>query len=151
MVQWLRLSAANAGGMGFDSGQGSKIPHAKWPKRLKYIYIYTSEARRECTEAVNGEEARGEVLGDRLGGRRSGRGENGPVLPPRLRFNLWLIPHGHLIYAAVHRLPLIAASGGYRWLPCVQVSRCGGFSCCRAQALGTAGFSSCGTQALAAL
>ena len=39
MVQWLRLSAANAGGVGFISGQGSKIPHAMWPKRLKYIYI----------------------------------------------------------------------------------------------------------------
>ena len=40
MVQWLRLSAANAGGVGFISGQGSKIPHAMWPKRLKYIYVY---------------------------------------------------------------------------------------------------------------
>ena len=114
--------------------------------------MYTSEAGRECTEAVNAEEeVRVEVWGERLGGRRDGRGENCPVLPPRLRSSLWLIPHGHLIYVAVHRLPLIAASRGYCWLRCVQVSRCGGFSCCRAQALGTAGFSSCGTQALVAL
>ena len=114
--------------------------------------MYTSEAGRECTEAVNAEEeVRVEVWGERLGGRRDGRGENCPVLPPRLRSSLWLIPHGHLIYVAVHRLPLIAASRGYCWLRCVQVSRCGGFSCCRTQALGTTGFSSCGTQALVAL
>ena len=30
----------------------------------------------------------------------------------------------------------------------VQASHCGGFSCCRAQALGHTGFCSCGTRAL---
>ena len=28
MVQWLRLQAANAAGMGLIPGQGTKIPHA---------------------------------------------------------------------------------------------------------------------------
>ena len=28
MVQWLRLSASNAGGMDSIPGQGTKIPHA---------------------------------------------------------------------------------------------------------------------------
>ena len=59
-------------------------------KKIKiYIYMYTSEAGRECTEAVNAEEeVRVEVWGERLGGRRGGRGENCPVLPPRLRSSL---------------------------------------------------------------
>ena len=30
MVQWLRLHAPNAGGMGLIPGQGTKIPHAAW-------------------------------------------------------------------------------------------------------------------------
>ena len=29
-VQWLRLCALNAGGMGLIPGQGTKIPHAAW-------------------------------------------------------------------------------------------------------------------------
>ena len=34
MVQWLRLQAANAGGMGLIPGQGTKIPHAA-PSKIK--------------------------------------------------------------------------------------------------------------------
>ena len=30
MVQWLRLRAVNAGGMGSIPGQGTNIPHAVW-------------------------------------------------------------------------------------------------------------------------
>ena len=30
MVQWLRLSTSNAGGMGSIPGQGTKIRHAVW-------------------------------------------------------------------------------------------------------------------------
>ena len=30
MVQWLRLHASTAGGMGLTSGQGTKIPLAVW-------------------------------------------------------------------------------------------------------------------------
>jgi len=30
VVQWLRLCASKAGGMGSNLGQGIKIPHAKW-------------------------------------------------------------------------------------------------------------------------
>ena len=41
-VQWLRLYASNAGGVGSIPGQGTKIPHAMWPKdksksKIKYI------------------------------------------------------------------------------------------------------------------
>ena len=33
-VQWLRLGASNAGGMGSIPGWGTKIPHAvSWPKK----------------------------------------------------------------------------------------------------------------------
>ena len=36
MVQWLRLQAANAGGMGLIPGQGTKIPHATgWGQKIK--------------------------------------------------------------------------------------------------------------------
>ena len=31
-VQWLKLCASNAGGMGLIPGRGNKIPHGKWPK-----------------------------------------------------------------------------------------------------------------------
>ena len=35
-VQWLRLGASNAGGMGSIPGWGTKIPHAvSWPKKKK--------------------------------------------------------------------------------------------------------------------
>ena len=33
MVQCLRLRASTAGGMGQITGQGTKIPHATWPKK----------------------------------------------------------------------------------------------------------------------
>ena len=35
VVQWLRLHASNAGGMGSIPGQGTKIPHASRPKKKK--------------------------------------------------------------------------------------------------------------------
>ena len=35
MVQWLRLHASNAGYAGLIPGQGTKIPHAVWPKKKK--------------------------------------------------------------------------------------------------------------------
>ena len=35
-VQWLRLHASNAGGMGLIPGQGTKIPHATgWGQKIK--------------------------------------------------------------------------------------------------------------------
>ena len=34
-VQWLRLQAPNAGGMGVISGKGSKISHAMWHGKKK--------------------------------------------------------------------------------------------------------------------
>ena len=51
---------------------------------------------------------------------------------------IWL----HWVFVAVHRLSLVAASGGYSSLQyaghCVVAShqQCGGFSCCGARALG---------------
>ena len=41
-------------------------------------------------------------------------------------------------------LSQVELSGGYSL---VEASRCSGFSCCRAQALGHTGFSSCGSWA----
>ena len=43
-VQWLRLYASNAGGVGSIPGQGTKIPHAMWPKdksksKIKYMAV----------------------------------------------------------------------------------------------------------------
>ena len=35
MVQWLRFSAPNAGGMGSIPDQGTKILHAKWCSQFK--------------------------------------------------------------------------------------------------------------------
>ena len=35
VVQWLRLLAPNAGGMGPIPGQGTKIPHATWHDQKK--------------------------------------------------------------------------------------------------------------------
>ena len=32
-VQWLRLCASTAGGVGSILGRGTKIPHAVWPKK----------------------------------------------------------------------------------------------------------------------
>ena len=34
-VQWLRLRASNAGGVGLIPGQGTKIPHASKTKKKK--------------------------------------------------------------------------------------------------------------------
>ena len=42
------------------------------------------------------------------------------------------------------RLSLVAVSGGYSLLPCVQASHWSGFSHCGAWALGYTGFSRCG-------
>ena len=66
-------------------------------------------------------------------------------------FYFWL----HWAFVAESRLSLIAVSGGYS-SPCgAQASHCGGFSCCRAQALGMLAsvvvarwLSSCGSWAL---
>ena len=58
------------------------------------------------------------------------------------------------VFIAVHGLSLVVASRGYSSLWC-KASHCGGFSCCRARALGArasvvvaCGLSSCGSQAL---
>ena len=63
--------------------------------------------------------------------------------------NLFLL---RWVFLAACRLSLVAVSGGYSSL---QASHCGGFSCCRAWALGTwasvvvaHGLNSCGSQAL---
>ena len=37
LVQWLRLRLHKAGNVGFILGQGTKIPPALWPKKLKNI------------------------------------------------------------------------------------------------------------------
>ena len=50
------------------------------------------------------------------------------------------------LFVAVHRRSLVAESGGYSHCT-VWASLCGGFSCCRALALGHMGFSSCGAWA----
>ena len=39
VVQWLRLHASRARGVGLTPGWGTKIPHATWPKNLKNEYI----------------------------------------------------------------------------------------------------------------
>ena len=46
------------------------------------------------------------------------------------------------VFIAVHELSQVVAGGGYS-LVAVCGLHCGGFSCCRAQALGRLGFSSC--------
>ena len=48
-VQWLH--ASSAGGMGLISGQGTKIPHATWPK--KHIKSYKSFLWKLWKEKVN--------------------------------------------------------------------------------------------------
>ena len=53
VVQWLRLHASNAGGMGLIPGQGTKIPHATLfsQKNLKTIVIIKKikcYAKKEC-------------------------------------------------------------------------------------------------------
>ena len=40
MVQWLRLCTYTARGIGSISGQGTKIPHAAWPKIYMCTCIY---------------------------------------------------------------------------------------------------------------
>ena len=35
VVQWLRLCASTAGGLGLIPGQGTKIPHATWHNQKK--------------------------------------------------------------------------------------------------------------------
>ena len=35
MVEWLRLQAFTAGGMGLKPGWGTKIPHAQWGSQKK--------------------------------------------------------------------------------------------------------------------
>ena len=49
MVQWLRLCASNAGGMGSIPGQGTKIPHTiqcgqKKEKQTLAMNVYVIEA-----------------------------------------------------------------------------------------------------------
>ena len=47
LVQWLRLLASTAGGMGLIPGQGTKIPHILQPKKKK------SERLDFAKESVN--------------------------------------------------------------------------------------------------
>ena len=39
-VQWLKLHASTAGGMGSTSGQGTRIPHAAWCGQKKKIMTF---------------------------------------------------------------------------------------------------------------
>ena len=39
MVQWLRLHASSAGGMGLIHGQGTKIPRALWSGKKKKFFF----------------------------------------------------------------------------------------------------------------
>ena len=48
LVQWLRLLASTAGGMGLIPGQGTKIPHILQPKKKK-----KSERLDFAKESVN--------------------------------------------------------------------------------------------------
>ena len=51
VVQWLRLSASNARGMGSIPGQGTKIPHAMWHSQNKQTKnVYNINREREYTE-----------------------------------------------------------------------------------------------------
>ena len=43
VVEWLRLCAANAGGMGLNPGQGTKIPQATWCSQKKRRLTNTPE------------------------------------------------------------------------------------------------------------
>ena len=49
-VQWLRLCAPNAGGMGSIPGQGTKIPHVAWHslKNKKKILNFKKESNPHC-------------------------------------------------------------------------------------------------------
>ena len=38
MVQWLGLHVSNAGGAGSIPGQGTKISHASWPKKIFFNF-----------------------------------------------------------------------------------------------------------------
>ena len=49
MVQWLRLHASTAVGIGSIPGQGTKILHAIWPKKKK-------KERKEKRVEAHGEE-----------------------------------------------------------------------------------------------
>ena len=46
MVQWLRLCASTAEGMGLISGQGTKILHAAWHDQ--------KQIKKECTQREKG-------------------------------------------------------------------------------------------------
>ena len=52
-----------------------------------------------------------------------------------------------LVFVAARGLSLVAVSKSYTSLQCTA-SHCSGFSCCRAQAVGHVGFSTCGAGAL---
>ena len=39
VAQWLRLRASKAGDAGLIPGQGTKIPHATWPKKKRLSFI----------------------------------------------------------------------------------------------------------------
>ena len=58
-------------------------------------------------------------------------------------FYFWL----RWVFVAAHGLTLVAASGGATLRCGALASHCSGLSCCGSQALGHAGFSSCGAWA----
>ena len=56
VVQWLRLHASNAGGMGSIPGQGTKIPHIVWlGEKSKKKKIKEEEKEGEVQERPPGE------------------------------------------------------------------------------------------------
>ena len=52
MVQWLRLQASTAWGMGLIPGQGSKILHASRPGQKKKM-LQDVKVRQVCSKACN--------------------------------------------------------------------------------------------------
>ena len=47
VVQWLRSSASSARGMGLFPGQGTKMPHAMWPKKIQILKIREVEWKKQ--------------------------------------------------------------------------------------------------------
>ena len=47
-VQWLRSCPSNAGGVGSDTGQGTKTPHATGSKKIHRIMKSLQNANPSC-------------------------------------------------------------------------------------------------------
>jgi len=62
-------------------------------------------------------------------------------------FKFYLFVFGCAGSSLLHRISLVATNGGYSPVVVLGLLYCGGFSCCRAQAPGSIGFSNSGTWA----